>query len=201
MMAVTRDDTASASVVASPSRASLVTSPATTRTDRCFGVRGSTCASAITSSTDGRDAISSTRARPTVPVAPVTRITAPLTAPSCFEEQARPTGAESEGEQQQTITSLDPAAIGRVFQVDEVVRGNHVPFGRDVVGKQPIGCHPQQRQENLPAPQRDVVRNDERDVVGTQTARRERVANDRPCGRKVRGDNLVLASRGIPVIA
>src|SRR5687767_15747210 len=126
MMAVTRADTACAPAAVSPSVSSIVTSPATTRTRAPYGGSGSTCASAITSSTEGSAAIVATRIRPREPDAPVTRITEPLTVPSGLEQQARPAGAESEREQQEAIAAGDPAAVGRIFQVDEVVGGDHV---------------------------------------------------------------------------
>ena len=74
------------------------------------------------------------------------------------------------------------------------------PLRRDVVGKETIERQTQERQQNLPAAQRDVVRHDERDVAGAETQRRERFAHERPRGWKVGGHDLVAAAAGIPVI-
>ena len=73
-------------------------------------------------------------------------------------------------------------------------------LGRDVVGKETIERQTEERQQYLPAAQRDVVGQDERDAVGAEAKLLERFAQQRPGGWKVGGNELVAAVAGIPVI-
>src|SRR6266516_6890572 len=136
------------------------------------------------------------RSLPTAPVAPVKRIDWRLI--SMLHDHAGPIRPVTEREQQQVIPLLDRSAFRRLAQVEQIVGRDRMPDPCDVLGVDPVGRAPDQPAEYLPAAQRNIVRNDESDVVHHQAGLRERSLDQRFGGGEIRGDDLVLDLLAVP---
>src|SRR5947208_4066709 len=123
------------------------------------------------------------RSLPTPPVAPVRRIDWPLI--SMLNDHAGPIRPVPEGEQQQVISLLDRSALSGAAQVEQIVGRNRMTNARDVLGVNPVDRTPNQPAQYLPAAQRNIVRNNESDVVHHQPGLDERSLDQRFGGGKI----------------
>src|SRR6266571_2967678 len=145
-------------------------------------------------STDER---ASSRGRPSAPVGPVKSKT-------CFilmlEDHATPIYAETKIEEQQLVAPFKEAPLSHVFEIDEVIGGNHVPFGGDVFGPKLLAGETQQAEQDLPASARHVMRENPRDVARLQARARQGLAHDVLGGRKIGRNDFILPRDAIPVV-
>src|SRR6266496_4107778 len=133
---------------------------------------------------------------PTAPVAPVRKIDCSLI--SVLDNHAGPVRSVAEGEEQQIVSFFDASALGGAAEIEQIVGCDRMSDPRDVLGVDPIGWTSDQSAKYLPAAERNVVGDDESDVVHLQSRLRERPLDQRFRRREIRGDDLVLDLFAVP---
>src|SRR4029079_11295397 len=98
------------------------------------------------------------------------------------------------------VTRAYAAVVDGIAQVDEVVAGESVADPRHIAVPESRSRDAGKSEENLPAPDADVVWNHPRHIVRRPTGAAERLVDDVLRRREVGRDNLVAECVGVPVV-
>src|SRR5439155_26528096 len=134
------------------------------------------------------------------PSAPVGPVKSKMSFILMLQNRAAPIYAETKIEEQQLVAALKKALLSGIFEINEVIGGNHVPFRCDVFGPKLLAGKTQQTEQDLPASQRHVVRKNPGDVATLQAGACQGLAHDMLRGRKIGRNDFVLPCDTIPVV-